>query len=93
MKNTKLMRHIFRVGKNIPNRYMIGKAAAEHPEEEYRRQYYAALDSVITCIKEQFGQEDYKIYAILEQLSIKAILGESLRKSYKRLAIVAIGFK
>ena len=76
MKNTKLMRHIFRVGKNIPNRYMIGKAAAEHPEEEYRRQYYAALDSVITCIKERFEQKDYEMYAIYEQLLIKALLGK-----------------
>ena len=24
--------HIWRVGKNIPNRYMIGKAEGEHPE-------------------------------------------------------------
>ena len=90
------MSRICHAEKKHPNHYMIGKAAGEHPEnveEEYRRKYYAALDSVITCIKEQSGQEDYEIYAILEQLSIKAMLGESLRKSYKRLAIVAIGFK
>ena len=39
--------------KNIPNRYMISKAAGKHTEnveEKYRRQYYAALDSVITCL-------------------------------------------
>ena len=38
---------------NITNCYMVSKAAGEHPEnveEEYRRQYYAALDSVITCL-------------------------------------------
>ena len=43
--------------KNIPNHYMIGKAPGEHPdnvEEKYQRKYFAALDSVITCIKEQF---------------------------------------
>ena len=42
--------------KNISNRYMIGKASGEHPEnveEEYQRQYYAALDNVITCIKKR----------------------------------------
>ena len=41
------MSHICRIEKNIPNRYMIVKAACEHPEnieEEYRRQYYIALD-------------------------------------------------
>ena len=50
---------------------MIGKAAGEHSEnfeEKYRRQYYAGLDSVITCIKEWFEQKDYKMYATLEQL-------------------------
>ena len=49
---------------------MSGKAASKHPEnveEEYRRQYYAAIDSVITCIKEQFEQKDYKMYAIHKQ--------------------------
>ena len=65
--------------KNIPNRYMIGKAAGEHPdnvEEEYQRQYYAALGSVVTCIKERFEQKDHEMYATLEQRLIKAILGE-----------------
>ena len=50
--------------KNIPNRYMIGKASDEHPEnveEEYWRQYYAALDSIITGIKEQFERRDYEM--------------------------------
>ena len=47
---------------------MIGKAAGEHPEnveEEYRRQYFAALYSVITCVKERFKQKDYEMYATL----------------------------
>ena len=58
---------------NIPqkhNRYMIGKVAGQHPEnveEEYQRQYYTALDSVITCFKERFEQKDYKMYAIHKQ--------------------------
>ena len=61
---------------------MIDKAASEHPEkveEEHRRQYYA-LDSVIICIKEWFEQKDYKIYSTLEQLLIKAILGELFKE-------------
>ena len=77
--------------KNIPNRYMIGKAPGEHPEnveEKYRRKYFAALDSVITCIKEQFEQKDYKMYATLEQLLIKAILGESIEEELQKV----IGF-
>ena len=58
---------------------MFGEAVGEHPknvEEEYRSQYYAALDSVITSIKERLEQKDYELYATVEQLLIKAILGE-----------------
>ena len=57
-------------------------------EEEYRRQYYAALDSVITCIKERFEQKDYEMYATLERLLIKAILGESFEEELQKV----IGF-
>ena len=77
--------------KNIPNRYMIGKAVHEHPEkveEGYRRQYYAVLDSVISCIKERFEQKDYKMYATLQQLLNKAILGESFEEELRKV----IGF-
>ena len=72
------MSHICRVEKTSLIA-MIGKAAGEHPEnvkERYRRQYYTNLDSVITCIKERFEQKDYEMNANLEQLLIKAILGE-----------------
>ena len=66
---------------------MIGKVAGEHPEnvsEEYRRQYYAALDSAITCIKEWFEQKDYKMCVYLEQLLIKWILGESFEEELQK---------
>ena len=77
--------------KKIPNRYMIGKAACEHPEnveEVYRRQYDAALDSVTTCIKKRFVQKDYEMHATLEQLLIIAILGESFEEELQKV----IGF-
>ena len=80
--------HICRVGKNIPNRYVIGKAAGEHPEnveEKYRRQYYAGLDRVITCIKERFEHKDYEMYVIREQLSIKVILGKSFDEELQKV--------
>ena len=90
LKNTKLMNHICR-RKNTPSRYIVGKAAGEHlgnVEEEYRSQYFAALDSVITCIKEQLEQKDYEMYATLEQLLIKAILGQSFEEELQKV----IGF-
>ena len=55
---------------------MIGKAGSKHPEnieEEYRRQYYTALDIVITCVKERFEQKDYELYATLVQFLIKVV--------------------
>ena len=70
---------------------MIGKAAGEHPknvQEEYRRQYHAALYNVITCIKERFEQKYYEMCATLRQLLIKAILGESLEEELQKV----IGF-
>ena len=91
LRNTKSTSHTCRVRKNIPNLYMSGKAASKHPEnvkEEYRRQYYAAIDSVITCIKEQFEQKDYKMYAIHDQLLIKAKLGKSFEEELQKV----IGF-
>ena len=70
---------------------MIAKAAGEDPEnveEEYQRQYYAALDSVITFIKERFEEKYYEMYATLEQLLIKAILGEQFEEELQKV----IGF-
>ena len=67
---------------------MIGKASDEHPEnveEEYWRQYYAALDSIITGIKEQFERKDYEMYATFEQFLIKAILGESFEEELQKV--------
>lgn len=66
--------------RNAPIKYMLGRAAGEHPEkaeDDYRRKYYAALDTVITCIKERFEQNDYEMYATLEQLLVKAATGKS----------------
>ena len=60
----------------------------QNVEEEYRRQYYAALDSGITCIKERFEQKDYEMYATLEQPLIKAILGELFEEELQKV----IGF-
>ena len=74
--------------KNIPNRYMIGKAASEHAknvEKEYRRQYYAAVDSVMTCIKERLKQKDYEMYATLKQLLIKAIISELFEEELQKV--------
>ena len=56
--------------RKAPIRYFFGKAPAEHPEsveDDYRRKYYSVLDTVINCIRERFLQDDYEMYATLEQ--------------------------
>ena len=58
----------------------------QNVEEEYRRQYYAALASVITCIKERFEQKDYEMYATLEQPLIKAIFGEPFEEELQKVS-------
>ena len=66
--------------RNAPIKHMLGKAPSEHAEkvkDDYRRKYYAVLDTVVSCIKERFEQPDYEIYSSLEQLLVKAAMAKS----------------
>ena len=57
-----------------------GEGEATHPEtpqDMYRKPYYEALDLVITCIKDRFDQNDYKVYATLQDVLLKAAKKES----------------
>ena len=65
--------------RNVPIRYHFGQAPAEHPEtpeNDYRRKYFEVIDTVITCIKERFDQEDYVMFAKCEQVLLKAVRGQ-----------------
>lgn len=67
---------------------MLDRAAAgEHPkkvEDDYQRKYYAPFVTVIACIKKLFEQNDYEMYATLEQLLIQARMGKSFEEECKR---------
>jgi len=47
-------------------------AQPEEPEDLYRKHYFEALDLVINCINDRFDQEDYKTYAMTQELLLKA---------------------
>ena len=47
-------------------------AQPDTPKDLYRKHYYEALDHVVNCVKERFNQEDYKRYAMLQELLLKA---------------------
>ena len=71
--------------RNDPIKHMLGKAPGEHPEkveDDYRRKYYAVLDTVVSCIKERFEQPDYEIYSSLEQLLVKAAMAKSYDEEF-----------
>ena len=62
-----------------------GKAAPEFPADEishYRRIYFELLDCIIIAIRDQFDQEDYRIYVQLENLLLKAAKGDNFIKEY-----------
>ena len=64
---------------------MLDKAPGEHPEKvkgDYRRKYYAVLDTVVSYIKEHFEQPDYEIYSSLEQLLVKAAMAKSYDEEF-----------
>ena len=71
--------------RNAPIKHMLGKALGKHPEKvevDYRRKYYAVLDTVVSCIKERFEQPDYEIYSSLEQLLVKAAMAKSYDEEF-----------
>ena len=71
--------------RNSPINHMLGKAPGEHPEkveDDYRRKYYAVLDTVVSCIKERSEQPDYEIYSSLEQLLVKATMAKSYDEKF-----------
>lgn len=67
---------------------MLDRAAGgEHPKkvgDDYQRKYYAPFVTVFACIKKLFEQNDYEMYATLEQFLIKARMGKSFEEECKR---------
>ena len=55
----------------------------EDPKLYYRRLYYQCLDAATSTINSRFQQQDYTIYANLEQLLVKACVGKDFSEELK----------
>ena len=53
-----------------PERFEEGSTGHffETPEDHYRKIFYEAYDNVLNAIETRFAQEDFKIYANLQQV-------------------------
>ena len=65
--------------KKLTDFHGYGPAQPVHhsePKDMYRKHYFEALDLTINCIKDRFDQEDYRHYANLQELLLKAARNE-----------------
>lgn len=63
--------------RKMPKRFEDGNAPHEYhqtPKDMYRQQYYEALDSTITCIRDRFDQPGFQTYRHLQDLLLKSIV-------------------
>ena len=58
---------------------------SETPKDEYRRKYFEAIDLVVSCIKNRFDQDDFEMYALCEQLLVKAANKESFTTEFEKI--------
>ena len=59
----------------------------EFPEDEYRRKYFKAIDLVVFCRKNRFDQDDFEMFALCEQLLVKAANKESFTAEFMLRAL------
>ena len=65
--------------RKAPKRYEGGTSEGSHPstpEDLYRVIYFAAIDRVVSSIKDHFAQPGYKVYVHLQNLLRRASSGE-----------------
>ena len=58
---------------------------SETRKDEYRRKYFEAIDLVVSCIKNRFDQDDFEMYALREQLLVKAANKESFTTVFEKI--------
>jgi hypothetical protein len=67
--------------RKLPRRYDEGTSESEfHTDSKafYRQHYYETIDLIVNCIQARFEQLGYAVYRDLEQLLVKASLGEDI---------------
>lgn len=71
--------------RKVPRRFEDGHAEAEFcddPKILFRKQYYEALDFVISAVNDRFDQPGYRIYVQLETLLLKAVKKEEFEECF-----------
>lgn len=81
--------------KKAPKRYDGSSDPHVHssPKDQYKIIYYEVYDKIITGIKERFNQPDYKMYATMQNILLKAARGEEFEDEIKREIMVVEGEK
>ena len=67
--------------RKTPARYQVGIGDTYFPisvKDEYRRQYFEAIDLAVSCIEDRFNQEGFKMLCNVEQLILKACAGDDI---------------
>ena len=79
--------------RKTPRRYDDGESSggfADSPKSYYREVYYEVTDCIVNCLKNRFDQPGYKIYSQLEEVLIKASMGEDFSASFKYMSVTFI---
>ncbi|MCP3851713.1 MAG: hypothetical protein GY694_15975 [Gammaproteobacteria bacterium] len=70
------------------SKYNMGNTAGDHrnkAEDDCRQKCYDVLDTVISCIKDRFMQDDYEMFSTLEQLVLKAANGQPCEEEFEKI--------
>ncbi|XP_065195791.1 zinc finger MYM-type protein 1-like [Sycon ciliatum] len=74
--------------RKTPARFAVGTGQGHYPEspaDHYKPIYFAAIDTVMACIKERFDQPGYKVYSCLEGVVLKAANGDDYSAELARV--------
>ena len=55
------------------------------PKDLYRKHCFEAFDTVINCIEDRFDHKDFKMYALLEQVLLKAVKQDKYEEELKKV--------
>ena len=88
--------------RKVPRQFKVGDGENYHSstvEEYYRKLYYEALDSAVSCLLERFDQPGYAMYQNLEELLLKAESGRTIHRicklslSFTERTLVKVSFQ
>ena len=55
------------------------------PKDLYRKHCFEAFDTVINCIEDRFDHKDFKMYALLEQVLLRAVKQDKYEEELKKV--------